>query len=175
MFWRRGTERVASDHLRRDKLVGCLPPRRVVHGSSAAPRGSAGRPVRPSNPELAFLEARHVVEQKTVQHAKAITDAATSLSHAASNVRRDDLRELAQALTKAERSYKLENPRTALSEFSAKCQGFAFSDAANEQRILDTLRGDVTLRGYDVVDLYILAAVAANRDADPCPRRRFCR
>jgi hypothetical protein len=129
-------------------------------------------------PEVSFLEARHVVEEKTKQHAKAVADTSANLRHAASNLkpgdpRRDELRQLAHNLTSLEPTYRLENPQKALAKLSEQCRGFAFSNAKQEQRILDELRGSVTLRGHDIVDLHVLAAVAADREANSEPKAAF--
>lgn len=49
----------------------------------------------------------------------------------------------------------------------------AFSHVAKEQELLDKLRVAVAVRGTGITDLYVLAAVAADRDLDPEPRAAF--
>ncbi|HEU4537110.1 MAG TPA: hypothetical protein VFS00_23475 [Polyangiaceae bacterium] len=118
-------------------------------------------------PAVAFLEARHVVERETADHAKAVTATASSLRDAARNHgNRKDLQELARALIAAEGSYRLPDPQRELRAFAARCQRFSFSDPAREQHALDDLMAKVAARGADVTDLYILAAVVADRDRD---------
>lgn len=118
-------------------------------------------------PAIAFLEARHVVEKETTNHAKAVTAVATSLQDAALNHDgRVDLSELAARLLEAEKSYHLTDPQRELKTFAEQCQAFSFFDAAAEQQAFDDLRAKVEMRGADITDLYVLAAVIADREQD---------
>lgn len=124
-------------------------------------------------PEVAFLEARHVVQRETKDHAKAIKTTAESLMSAARSAGRSDLRNLAHALVNAEASYRLPNPQKSLAELSKSCRRFAFSNPVQEQRALDDLGSQMGMRGADITDLYILAAVAADRGLSPEGRSAF--
>lgn len=65
-------------------------------------------------PKVAFLEARHVVERETKDHAKAVSAVSASFTAAARNLKRTELSELARRVKEAEASYHLDNPRREL-------------------------------------------------------------
>ena len=121
-------------------------------------------------PQIALIEARHVVANETEFHAKAIGTTAENLHNAARNLSRADLQKLAKDLRDAEASYRLGNPLKELAEFSAKCSAFFFSNPVKEQEELDRIRDTVIgkaaaeIKPKDITDLYSLAAIVADRE-----------
>lgn len=124
-------------------------------------------------PKVAFLEARHVVERVTQDYLKAVNTISSSLRALEDNLPLVGLRDLAQNVTAAQQSYRsrLPNPLGALKELIEKCQasGFGFHHPLEEQEELDRLRPQVPMRGADITDLYILAAISAHRASHPAP------
>lgn len=122
-------------------------------------------------PKVAFLEARHVVDRATQDHFKAVNAISSSLTAAANNLSSPDLLDLAKKVKEAEASYRLPNPLRALNELIEQCQasGFGFHHPLEEQEELDRLRPQVAMRGPDITDLYILAAISAHRALNPGP------
>lgn len=117
-------------------------------------------------PKVSFLEARHVVERETQDHAKAVSAVSSSFTAAARNLGRKELGELARSVKAAEASYHLANPRQELDSLIARSTGFGFHDPLEEQIELDKLRPTVAMRGADITDLHILAAISADRMLD---------
>jgi len=120
-------------------------------------------------PKVAFLEARHVVERETEEHAKAVSLVASSFAAVARNVDRAELRELSAKVKEAEASYRIANPRQELEDLIVQCARFGFQHPEAEQLTLDALRPLVTFRGTDISDLHILAAISADRAQNPTP------
>lgn len=120
-------------------------------------------------PKVAFLEARHVVERETQDHAKAVSAVYGSFIAAARNFGRKDLGELARSVKEAEASYRLANPRLELDSLIARSNRFGFHHPLEEQIELDKLRPTVAMRGADITDVHILAAISADRLLDATP------
>jgi len=121
-------------------------------------------------PKVAFLEARHVVDRETQDHAKAVSAVSASFTAAARNLGRKELGELAKTVKDAEASYHLANPHQELDNLIARSARFGFHPPLEEQTELDKLRPMVAMRGADISDLHILAAISADRVLDATPR-----
>jgi predicted nucleic acid-binding protein len=121
-------------------------------------------------PVAALLEAKHVVERETEEHTRAVKAVSDSLVAAARNLQRPDLADVARAVVAVEASYRLADPRRELDALIALCQGFSISHPREEQAAMDTLLPYVGLRGGDVADFQILAAILADRDLDRAPQ-----
>lgn len=117
-------------------------------------------------PEIAFLEAPHVVERETKRHTDAITAAADNLKFVGRNLVREDLFTLANELIGAEASYRRLNPRKELDDLITRCSRFRILDLVAERKLLDELRSS-TMRGPDIVDAYILSCIANHRQQNP--------
>lgn len=148
-------------------LVSCVLPHHDWHAAarSLLDAANAGECVL-RIPKVSFLEARHVVERETQDHAKAVSAVSSSFTAAARNLQRKDLGELARQVKDAEASYHLANPRQVLDTLIARSTGFGFHHPLEEQIELDKLRPMVGMRGADIADLYILAAISADRMLD---------
>lgn len=151
-------------------LVSCVLPHHDLHAEAlvllnAAEAGECALRI----PKVAFLEARHVVERETLDHAKAVSAVSASFTAAARNLGRKELGELAKSVKDAEASYHLVNPRNELDTLIARSTRFGFHHPLEEQIELDKLRPMVSMRGADILDLHILAAISADREFDATP------
>jgi predicted nucleic acid-binding protein len=117
-------------------------------------------------PKVAFVEARHVIERETADHARSVGAIVSGLNAAARNAGRADLLEVARSVKAAEESYRLTNPRQELEALVTRCSRFGFQRAEEEQLSLDALRPVCAMRGADIADLYFLAAIDADRHID---------
>jgi predicted nucleic acid-binding protein len=156
-------------------LVACVLPHHAYRHEGlglldAAERGECALRI----PKVAFVEARHVVERETQDHAKAVNTVSSSFEAAARNLGRPELQELARRVKEAEASYHLANPRQALESLIARCSHFGFQHPIDEQAELDALRPAALMRGADISDLHILAAISADRALDPAPPAAVC-
>lgn len=125
-------------------------------------------------PEVALLEARHVVEREIKKTAKAIVEMQGLLLAAAANIKSDEekakcILEAGEKLTMAEEAYREQHPTRAVEQFRRENQNFisSISNPVDEQRQLEELRAlSNGFQGKDIVDLYILGAVVADRARD---------
>ncbi len=126
-------------------------------------------------PEVALLEAEHVVIEDTNAHNKAISETAKSLAMAGQNMGLPGVTALKECLEAAEETYRLADPLQELRKLGERCRakGFVFSNPDKEQKAADELRNEVTFRGKDIVDFHLLAAVAADRGDAPEGRAAF--
>lgn len=151
-------------------IVSCVLPHHSWRAAALALRDAAERGECVLRiPKVAFLEARHVVDRETQDHAKAVTAVSDSFASAARNLGRSELLELAQKVKEAEASYHLANPHQELENLIARTERFGFQHPLEEQTELDKLRPVVAMRGTDITDLHVLAAISADRALDPAP------
>ncbi|AUX38446.1 MULTISPECIES: hypothetical protein [Sorangium] len=120
-------------------------------------------------PVAAFLEARHVVQRETEDHARAVKAVSEGLSAAARNLNDPALLAVARDIVKAESSYHLPDPQRELENLTARCKSFMIHHPQEEQAALDALLPSVGMRGTDVVDLHIISAILADRDLNRVP------
>lgn len=122
-------------------------------------------------PKVAFLEARHVVERETQDHAKAVSAVSASFTAAARNLVKPALFELARSVKDAEALYHLANPRQELDNLIARSARFGFHHPLEEQVELDKLRPIVAMRGADITDLHPRCDQRRSRDRRGAARR----
>lgn len=92
-------------------LVSCVLPHHDWRTAALALLGAAERGECVLRiPKVAFLEARHVVERETQDHAKAVSAVSSSFTAAARNLGRPELFEVAKSVNEAVASYRESPP-----------------------------------------------------------------
>lgn len=117
-------------------------------------------------PRVALLEAGHVVIREMDSHARAVEMVSKGIRWAGKNINNDKLRELGQRLVEGVELYKLKDSRQEIHDFSVRADRFGFSNPVEEQIALDWMRPRLNLKGGATNDVYILAAIVADRGID---------